>query len=106
MAGPVDRFREWEWGHILPGTLGRASDSAQLCPATSPAPSIGMEQQPVFSMANEAYSNPSLYSLSSEGATMGVTTPGGPRAQGRDSNGARPPNVPHQPVQIVSMISQ
>jgi hypothetical protein len=106
MAGPVDHLREWECDHVLPGTLGcRASNSCQLFP-TSQAPSVGMERQPVFSLISEAYPDPSLYSLASEGPAMGVSTPWRPRIQGRDSNGAMPrlpPPVPHQSIEIVSL---
>jgi hypothetical protein len=103
MAGPVDHLREWECDHVLPGTLGcRASNSFQLCP-TSPAPSVRMEQQPVFSVISQAYPNPNFYPLASEGGAMGVTTPWRPRIQGRDSNGAMLPNVPHQSIEIVSL---
>ncbi|OKP10628.1 hypothetical protein PENSUB_3931 [Penicillium subrubescens] len=100
MAGPVDHLREWECDHVLPGTLGcSASNSCQLCP-TSPAPSVRMEQQPVFSVISQAYPNPNFYHLASEGGAMGVTTPWRPRIQGRDSNGAMLPNAPHQSIEI------
>lgn len=104
MAGPVDRLREWECDHVHPGTLAcRAGNSSLLCPTVTSTPSVGTEQQPVLSMISEAYPNPNFYPLASEDGAMGVTTSGRPRIQGRDSNGAMLPTVPHQSVEIVSL---